>query len=194
MILFYKMWNNCSFNHKIMPPRRRPPCDFNRVPCPEENGEEELPPPPPPPPYNDGIHPALIQFIADTTRHLVEAISRIPRPNERAEPVGCSLRDFASYRFRTFEGTEGPNAAEAWLTDIDVLYTTFGCTNEQKVQYLALQLTGEAGRWWNARKVLLGEGTVITWEISRWSTIDAFSLGPKGNFGRLNSRILSKAT
>ncbi|XP_062170953.1 uncharacterized protein LOC133876716 [Alnus glutinosa] len=62
-------------------------------------------------------------------------------------------------------GTEGSNAAEAWVTNIDVLYTTLGCTNEQKVQYLALQLTGEAGRWWNARKVLLGEGTVITWEM-----------------------------
>ncbi|XP_062170374.1 uncharacterized protein LOC133876106 [Alnus glutinosa] len=82
-----------------MPPSRRPLCDFNHVPRPEENG------------------------------------------------------------------TEGPNAAEAWLIDIDVLYTTLGCTDEQKVQYLALQLTGEAGRWWNARKVLLGNETVITWEM-----------------------------
>jgi hypothetical protein len=79
-----------------MPPRRRPLCDSNRVPNPEENGEEDLPPPPLPPPYNDRIHPALIQLIANTTRHLAEAISRIPQPNERAEPVGCSLRDFAS--------------------------------------------------------------------------------------------------
>jgi hypothetical protein len=69
------MRNNCSFNHKIMPPRRRPLCDFNHVPRPKENGEEELPPPPPLPPYIEGIHLALIQFIADTTRHLAEAIS-----------------------------------------------------------------------------------------------------------------------
>jgi hypothetical protein len=148
-----------------MPPRHRPPCDSNHVPRPEENGEEELPPPPPSLPYNDGIHPALIQFITDATRHLTEAISWIPRPIEQAEPIGCSLLDFACYRFWTFEGIEGPNAAEAWLTDIDVLYTTLGCTDEQKVQYLVLQLAGEAGRWWNARKVLLGEGTVITWEM-----------------------------
>jgi hypothetical protein len=71
-----------------MPPRRRSLCNFNRDPRPEENGEEELPPPPPRPPYNDGIHPASVQFIADATRHLTEAISRIPRPNERAEPIG----------------------------------------------------------------------------------------------------------
>jgi hypothetical protein len=72
-----------------MPPRRRPLYDSNRVPRPERNGEEDLPPPPPPPPFNDGIHPALVQLIADTTRQLAEVISRIPRPNERAEPVGC---------------------------------------------------------------------------------------------------------
>jgi hypothetical protein len=150
-----------------MPPIRRPLCDVNQDPRSEENGEEELPPPPPPPPYNDGIHPALVQFIADVTRHLTEAISRIPRPNEQAEPIGCSLRDFASFHFRTFEGTEGPDAADAWLTDIDALYTTLGCTDEQKVQYLALQLTGEAGRWWNVRKVLLEEETVITWKMFR---------------------------
>jgi len=165
MIVFYKCGITVPLKHRIMPPRHRPLCDSNRVPRPEENGEEDLPPPPPPPPFNDGIYPALIQLIADTTRHLAKAISRIPRPNERAEPVGCSLRNFASYHFWTFEGTEGPNVAEAWLTDIDVLYTTLGCTDEQKVQYIVLQLTGEAKRWWTARKVLLGGGTVITWEM-----------------------------
>jgi hypothetical protein len=46
-----------------------------------------------------------------------------------------------------------------------VLYTTLGCTDEQKVQYIVLQLTGEAKRWWTARKVLLGERTIITWEM-----------------------------
>lgn len=93
-----------------MPPRRRPLYDFNHDRCAKENGEKELPPPPrpplPPPPYNDGIHPAFVQFIADATRHLAEAISRIPQPNEWAKPIGCTLRDFASFHFQTFEGTE----------------------------------------------------------------------------------------
>jgi hypothetical protein len=152
------MWDSCSLKYRIMPPRCRPLCDFN--PHPIENGEEELPPPPPP--FNDGIHPVLVQIMADTTRHLVEAISWIPRPNERIEPIGCSLRDFSSYHFQTFEGIEWPNAAEAWLMDIDVLVDTLGCTDEQKVRYIGLQLTGEAGRWWNSKKVLLGNETVIT--------------------------------
>jgi hypothetical protein len=103
--------------------------------------------------------------MADMTRHFAEAVSRIPRPNERVEPIGCSLCDFSSYHFRTFEGIEGPNAAEAWLTYIDVLFDTLGCTDKQKVQYIALQLTGEARRWWNSKKVLFGGETVITWEM-----------------------------
>jgi hypothetical protein len=28
-----------------------------------------------------------------------------------------------------------------------------------------VKLTGEAGRWWNSRKVLLGDDAVITWEL-----------------------------
>jgi hypothetical protein len=165
MLVSNKCGITVPLKHRIMPPRPRPLYHSNRVPCPEENSEEDLPPRPPPPPFNDGIHPALVQLIANTTRQLAEVISQILRPNERAEPVGCSLRDFASYHFRTFKGMEGPNVAEAWLTDIDVLYTTLGCTDEQKVQYIVLQLMGEAKRWWTARKVLLGGGTVITWEM-----------------------------
>ncbi|XP_062161924.1 uncharacterized protein LOC133868950 [Alnus glutinosa] len=78
---------------------------------------------------------------------------------------GCSLRDFSSYHFRSFECIEGPNAAEAWLTDIEVLFDTLSCTDEQKVRYVRLKLTREAGQWWSSRKVLLGDDVVITWEI-----------------------------
>jgi hypothetical protein len=56
-----------------------------------------------------------------------------------------------------FEGIEGPNVVEAWLTDIKVLFDTFSCTNEQKVHYIVLKLIGEARRWWTSRKVLLSE-------------------------------------
>jgi hypothetical protein len=74
--LFYEECGiTVPLKYRIMPPRLLPLCDFNNNPRPNENGEGELPPPPPPLPYNDGIHPALVQFIADSTRHLFEAIS-----------------------------------------------------------------------------------------------------------------------
>lgn len=63
-----------------MPPIRRHLCDYNHDRHPDKNGEEELPPPPPPRPplFNEGIHPAQVQFMVDTTKHLAEAISQIP--------------------------------------------------------------------------------------------------------------------
>jgi hypothetical protein len=158
------MDNNCLEN-KTMPPRRRPRYDVNQEAPHHENGDNELSPPPPPPQLNDGVHLALMQFMADTTRHLVDALSRIPQPVERVERIGYFLCNFFTYHFRSFEGIEGPNVAEAWLMDIEVLYNTLSCTNEQKVQYTRVKLTGEAGRWWNSRKVLLGDDAVITWEL-----------------------------
>lgn len=150
------MDNNC-FDNRTMPPRRRPLCDINHEAHRYENGDDDLPSPPSSPPFNDGIHPTLVQFMADTTRHLAEAISWIPRPKERVEPTGCSLRDFSSYHFRTFEGIEWPNAAKAWLMDIDVLFNTLGCTDEQKVRYIGPQLDA-----WSWEMVEFDEGA--TWK------------------------------
>jgi hypothetical protein len=125
-----------------MPPRRCPICDVNQDAHHHENGDEELPPPPPPPPFYDGVHPVLAQFMVDTTRHFTEAIAQISRPNERAEYPGCSICDFTSHHFWSFEGIEAPNVAEAWLTDIEVLFNFLGYSNEQRVQYIRLKLTG----------------------------------------------------
>jgi hypothetical protein len=127
-----------------------------------ENGNRRIPPPP----FYDGVHPALLQFMADTTRDFTEVITRISQPIEQTGY--CSIHDFSSYNFRSFESVEGPNVAEAWLTDIEVLFNILGCTNEQRVQCIGLKLIGETGRWWTSRKALLTEPpneTVITLDL-----------------------------
>jgi hypothetical protein len=152
--------------YRTMPLRRRRLYDINQKTHPNEKGDDELPPSPPP--FYNGVDLALAQFIADTTRHFAEAVAQISQPNERAENHGCSLCDFSSHHFLTFEGIEGPNVAEAWLTNIDVLFNIIDCTNKQRVQYIGLKLIGEASRWWTSRKVLLTEPpneTVITWDL-----------------------------
>ena len=123
-----------------MPLRRRPLCDVNQEAPHFENSDGELPPPPPPPPFYDGVHPALAQFMADTTRHFAEVVARIPQPIERGEHLGCSIRDFANQHFRIFDGTQGPLVAEAWITDLQLLLETIGCTDDQKVRYAGLKL------------------------------------------------------
>jgi hypothetical protein len=164
-LFYYKcgMINVLVQHHAL---RRHPLYDINQETHHHENGDDELLPPRPP--FHDGVHPALAQFMVDTTRHFAEAVARIPQRNKQAEHIGCSIHDFSSHQFRLFEGIEGPNLAEVWLTDIEVLFTTLGCTDEQKVHYIRLKLTEEAGRWWTSKKVLLSElvnKIEITWEF-----------------------------
>jgi hypothetical protein len=55
-----------------MPPRRRPLYyDINHVAHHSENSDEDQPPPQ----FNDGVHPALMQFMVDTKRHFADAVS-----------------------------------------------------------------------------------------------------------------------
>lgn len=72
------MWDNYSFKYIIMPPRRRPLRGISRDAHHSENSDEDQPPPPPP--FHNGVHPTLMQFMADTTRHFADAVSRIPPP------------------------------------------------------------------------------------------------------------------
>jgi hypothetical protein len=142
-----------------MPPyRRRKNQDEHH----HKNDNGRIPPPPP------QFYEALIQFMADISRQFTEEIARMPQPNNQAKPLGCSLCDFSSHNFRSFEGIEGPSAAEAWLTDIEVLFDILGCTNDQRVKYIELKLTCEARRWWTSKKVLLTKPPnemVITWDL-----------------------------
>jgi hypothetical protein len=150
----------------IMAPRRYPVRNENYGNHRHGNHDDEFPPPPPP--FNDGVNPALAQFMAETTRQFAEVVARIPQLAGRLEQVGCSLRDFAGQQFRLFDGTQGPLVAEAWITDIQLLHETLGCTDEHKVRYTGLRITDESARWWKSKKGLvgieLGRGVVIPWD------------------------------
>jgi hypothetical protein len=88
-----------------MAPRRYPVRNENYGNHRHGNRDDEFPPPLPP--FNDGVHPALAQFMAETTRQFPEVVARIPQPAGQFEQVGCSLRDFASQQFRLFDGNAG---------------------------------------------------------------------------------------
>jgi hypothetical protein len=133
--------------------------------APHVNNENEgIPPPPPPPIFHDGIHPTLAQFMGDITRQFTEAISRMSQPVAPTERIGCSMRDFTDQQFRTFNGTQGHTVAEAWISDIQLLHDTLKCTNEERLKYTVLRLTGEALKWWKSQVELIGPGVAITWE------------------------------
>ena len=65
------------------------------------------------------------------------------------------MKDFCSHHSTSFDGRGDYISAENWLNDMEELLATTGCTNEQKVAYIAYKLTGEAKRWWQDKKTVL---------------------------------------
>jgi hypothetical protein len=100
---------------------------------------------------------------------LVSAIDRDRVARQPVEGTGCSLKDFCSHHWKSFDGKGDHTSAENWLNDVVELLATLGCTNEQKVAYAAYKLTGEAKRWWQDKKVVLvadlGSEATISWEV-----------------------------
>jgi hypothetical protein len=86
------------------------------------------------------------------------------QPVAPVESIGCSMRDFIDQQFRTFNGTQVHTVAEAWISDIQLLHDTLKCTNEERLKYTVLRLTGEALKWWKSQVELIGPSVVITWE------------------------------
>lgn len=56
--------------------RRYPVCNENYENYRHGNRDDEFPPPPLP--FNDGVNPALAQFMAETIRQFAEVVARFP--------------------------------------------------------------------------------------------------------------------
>jgi hypothetical protein len=93
--------------------------------------------------------------VMDTIGQLVLALDRDRFARQPVEGTRCSLKDFCSHYLESFDGRGKHIRAENWLNDVEELLAILGCTNEQKVAYIAHKLTGKAKRWWQDKKVVL---------------------------------------
>jgi hypothetical protein len=64
----------------------------------------------------------------------------------------------------TFSKAEDSLEAEAWIKAIEAKFSAFvmPCSEENKANFVALQLRGEALRWWDYFKTMQ-QGRVFTW-------------------------------
>uniref|UniRef100_A0A2N9IMJ0 RNA-directed DNA polymerase n=1 Tax=Fagus sylvatica TaxID=28930 RepID=A0A2N9IMJ0_FAGSY len=77
-----------------------------------------------------------------------------------------SLEHFRKLGPPVFKGTTDPFEAEAWVKRMEKLFTTMGCTDDQRVTFAAFMLEGEADVWWTEeQRLLCGAGRQITWEV-----------------------------
>jgi hypothetical protein len=65
----------------------------------------------------------------------------------------------------TFSKAEDPLEAEAWIKAIEAKFSTFvmPCSEENKANFVALQLRAEALMWWDHFKTMQ-QGHAVTWD------------------------------
>ena len=85
--------------------------------------------------------------VMDGIGQLVLALDRDRIARQPAKGTGCSLKDFCSHHSESFDERGSHIRAKSWLSDVEELLATLGCTNEQKVAYAAHKLIGEAKCW-----------------------------------------------
>jgi hypothetical protein len=90
----------------------------------------------------------------------------------------------------TFSKAEDPLEAEAWIKAIEAKFSAFvmSCSKENKANFAALQLRGEALMWWDHFKSMQ-RGCAVTWDDFK----QAFKSHhiPKGLMGRKMRELLA---
>ena len=79
-----------------------------------------------------------------------------------------TLEQFKKLDPPIFRGSINPMVAEAWIKQIEKIFTALGCGEEQKVVFASFVLQGEADHWWESKTRLLRtllERRPITWEL-----------------------------
>jgi hypothetical protein len=107
------------------------------------------------------------QALEAVASHLMEALVNIRRVPTPSGGNGCSFKEFYEHPFPMFKGNLNSREAREWLTSLEELLRVMDCTKEQKVKYAAYKFSGEARRWWFAKRNLLvmelGSKEPITW-------------------------------
>ncbi|KAF5472347.1 hypothetical protein F2P56_009071 [Juglans regia] len=96
--------------------------------------------------------------------------------NENDNDGGCTFDQFNQTHPPIFDGRGDANTGEDWIQGIEEIFGVLECTDQQKVQFAAFKLTGEAKRWWNSEKVIReAEGIgVIVWAQFKQNFFDRF--------------------
>ena len=74
-----------------------------------------------------------------------------------------SYQDFLKTHPPTFTPSDEPLEAEHWLCTLDQKFWLLGVTDEQKVYFVAQQLLGSVGAWWETFNAMEQPDHPATW-------------------------------
>ena len=102
----------------------------------------------------------VIQIVTAATLHAREPLEEQRGMIERALKLGA----------KTYDGTDGLEAAYLWLDRVSEIYVVMGCSDEQKVLFSGFLMAARAKDWWEAIK--RRHPTEVTWDQFRQAFTD----------------------
>jgi hypothetical protein len=121
----------------------------------EASGSGDLPPPPPMMPSEAfmATQTEVLHQILQTQQQIARQLNQRPPHGANHEGPNHVTTDtqFIGMKPPTFSKAEDPLEAEAWIKAIEAKFSAFvlPCSEENKANFAALQLRGEALMWWD---------------------------------------------
>jgi hypothetical protein len=108
----------------------------------------------------------VLHQILQTWQQLAQQMNRGPPHggNHEGSNQVTTYAQFIGMKPPTFSKAEDPLEAEAWIKAIEAKFSAFvmPCSEENKTNFAALQLRGEALMWWHHFKTMQ-RGRAVTW-------------------------------
>ena len=110
-----------------------------------------------------------IQALEAVASRLVEALVNVWGERTPSGGKSCSFKKFYEHHFPMFKENLNFEEARVWLMRLEELLWVMDYIEEQRVKYVAYKFSGEARRWWYAKRNLLvmelGNEEAITWTL-----------------------------
>jgi hypothetical protein len=116
---------------------------------------------------------AFMATQTEVLRQILQTQQQIAQQMNRGPPHGANhegpnqvttYAQFIGMKPPTFSKAEDPLEAEAWIKAIEAKFSAFvmPCSKENKANFTALQLRGEALMWWDHFKSMQ-QGRAVNW-------------------------------
>jgi hypothetical protein len=108
----------------------------------------------------------VLRQILQTHQQIAQQLNQRPPhgPNHEGLNHVTTYAQFIGMKPPTFAKADDPLEAEAWIKAIEAKFLAFvlPCSEENKANFAALQLRGEALMWWDHFKTMQ-QGHAVTW-------------------------------
>ncbi|GKD74679.1 putative reverse transcriptase domain-containing protein, partial [Tanacetum coccineum] len=107
--------------------------------------------------------------------------------------VGYSYKEFLACNPKEYDGKGGVVVLTRWIEKMKSVHDMSGCSNDQKVKYIAGSFMGKALTWWNSQISTLSQEVVVSmsWNDFKFMMIQEFC--PSHEMQKLESDLWNHA-